>query len=346
MGNDFGVVSEIESSDSRLVASLYNFNIGSPILKPAHIQYLTARVLPRLSKGHTISVAGFASPTGQEYSNVSLSKARAASVVNYLQGLAPLNPLSAYTMADGEKAARFAGIRRGVEDGLYRAVLISVQTTQQPSTEKPPSRYFRRAWIYDASDGTLQDMAAYNSDPGTCIIPVRTPKQSTALVFLRDWLIGLVKTGTKFGAIVFATHGSGAEIKLGSNRIHSFDFSHYLASSGLENLFSTYGRVYFSGCNIGEGNEGWEFLEAAGKVFLRGFGGECFAWTSYGFGINESAPLIGPRFAPHQVHLWGELRKVIIAPGGLVANRVVASSEAEAQQIDDALKGKPSLSSQ
>jgi hypothetical protein len=71
-------------------------------------------------------------------------------------------------------------------------------------------------------------------------------------------------------------------------------------------------RVYFNGCNVAEGHEGWKFLEAAAATFLTSVGGEVFGQTSLG----ESNP-----FSGHVVHFWGTTRTLYVDKSGRIVER-------------------------
>lgn len=45
------------------------------------------------------------------------------------------------------------------------------------------------------------------------------------------------------------------------------------ARRGYHQLFSNRTKLYFDGCNVADGNDGWDFLAAAGEAFLRNRGG-------------------------------------------------------------------------
>jgi hypothetical protein len=117
-----------------------------------------------------------------------------------------------------------------------------------------------------------------------------------------------------FHNAVFTTHGNSGSISFGQGR--KFIDAHELYTgfyhSGFERLFPfTDAKMYFAGCNVADGAEGWNFLKAAALTFLRYAGGSALGWTSKGMGVPSWFPLIGG----HVEHLWGNVRKVAITPG-------------------------------
>ena len=71
---------------------------------------------------------------------------------------------------------------------------------------------------------------------------------------------------------------------------------------------------------VADGDDGWEFLEAAARTFFRSAGGNVFGWTSKGLGMPSIIPFIGG----HTEHLWCDIRGVVITPaddGGAYLSR-------------------------
>ncbi len=96
-----------------------------------------------------------------------------------------------------------------------------------------------------------------------------------------------------------------------------------------DNLFAKNARLYFDGCKIAAGEQGWKFLEAAGRIFLQK-GGECFGWTSDGYTKPGWIPFIGG----HTVHHGGFVRTVIVGNGGKILGRE-NSSERKAKILQE-----------
>lgn len=72
---------------------------------------------------------------------------------------------------------------------------------------------------------------------------------------------------------------------------------------------ATPGRVFFAGCNVGEGAPGDAFLRAAGAAMLGHGGGVMLAATS----VTASVPLYGEWLPP-----WGHVKAAKVSPGGAV----------------------------
>jgi hypothetical protein len=287
------------ATDSDLTVLLYNFDVGAARLKPAHQQYLKTNLPQYLSLETTATIVGLASPTGPDGFNFDLSRWRAEAVQAFIQSFdTPGYFLPVTSLHVGEEAARIAGLKDGAEDGRWRGVLLQVH--------KPaPTLYYDRLWIYDASIQEFRDMVTANDRPNTYMIPAQAPKSGgSGVIFLTEWLDILVANKTTFGSIVFITHGKSGLIRIDGDDMGVRSLSLYFQGKGYDKLFRTSGRVYFAGCNCAEGDDGWEFLEAAGNVFLRTGGGQAFGWTSLGFAV----PSFFRPSGGHAVHLWGDVR--------------------------------------
>ena len=116
-----------------------------------------------------------------------------------------------------------------------------------------------------------------------------------------------------FDRVLFQTHGDSGLIWFGDDPLYTSSWASY-EGKGYERLFPTYARIYFDGCNVGDGEEGVKFLRAAGRVFLKGMGGEVTAWSSFGLGLPAFVPFIGG----HTIHPCGHIVKVKFAPGDTV----------------------------
>jgi Domain of unknown function (DUF4347) len=117
-----------------------------------------------------------------------------------------------------------------------------------------------------------------------------------------------VAKGSTFRRVVFSTHGAPGKIYIGDEPITPGVLRRYFGS--YDRLFPSVTRMYFNGCNVADGDDGWEFLETAGSVFLRSQGGEVFAWDSWGFALPW-----------HTHHFWGSTRYVAVGPGGRINAR-------------------------
>jgi hypothetical protein len=122
---------------------------------------------------------------------------------------------------------------------------------------------------------------------------------------LVEVLRSLVASNTTFDAAVFSTHGNKGEIFFGGEGLDYSDLYVMMVDEvDYSRLFPRIdARILFGGCNVADGDDGWKFLLAAARCFLR-TGGEAIGWTSKGF----QAPF-GLRDG-HIVHLWGDTRQV------------------------------------
>jgi hypothetical protein len=144
-------------------------------------------------------------------------------------------------------------------------------------------------------------------DPEITMLPI-TSKQD---VF--NALDGYLAKRMVFNRVLFQTHGDAGLAWFGNDEIHDYSWK-WFENKGYEKLFPTYSRIYFDGCDIADGKEGVKFLRAAGRVFLKGQGGEVVGWTSFGLGLPGIVPFIGG----HTIHPFGDVVKVIFAPGDTV----------------------------
>ena len=153
------------------------------------------------------------------------------------------------------------------------------------------------------------------------------------VIGLKNLFDRLLGEGKTFKRVVFETHGGPGAIFFGDQKgnrqidadVLSETFARYDA------LFPQFGRLYFSGCNVADEDEGWRFIETAGKVFFRRSGGITFGWTSTGFAIGSNlfGLLSGPVFmlgnSGKVWHPWGDARYVWTMAGGNVVQRWVGS---------------------
>jgi hypothetical protein len=121
-----------------------------------------------------------------------------------------------------------------------------------------------------------------------------------------DALDRVVASGKRYDRVLFETHGAPGWIGMGKYAINA-RWMRALAGRHYDSFCDPGARLYFNGCNVAEGDEGWDFLRASAEVFLIGRGGVAFGHTSTGF----ADPLTG-----HVVHPWGDTRHVVMMPGG------------------------------
>jgi hypothetical protein len=162
-----------------------------------------------------------------------------------------------------------------------------------------------RLYIYDEQEARHAKHST-GDDPTTVKLPIRDVEG------LRTALGQLVREGKTFRRVLWYTHGLPGQIAFGDDRLGMVEL---LQLRGFEALFPLPTKMYFSGCNVAAGLIGWQFLQMAGDVFLRG-GGYTMAWTSTGHGYNE-----GWRrwlISSHSVHYTGDVRIVTFKSGGTV----------------------------
>jgi hypothetical protein len=159
--------------------------------------------------------------------------------------------------------------------------------------------------IYDADDfmidltASVRRAESWNIHP----VPVHGGK-----IGLRTALDELVKDGWQFQRALFETHGSSGSIAFGGQSITGNTFRTYYAGRGYERIFSYwFCRIYFNGCNVADDPGGWDFLDAAGAIFLRIGGGTVFGQTGSG------RPII---FTGHIHHFRSSTSYSVWWPGG------------------------------
>ena len=155
-------------------------------------------------------------------------------------------------------------------------------------------------------------IAGLYNNPNTYAIPARS------VPFLEEWLDLLVKDGMTFSKALWYAHGAGGRIKIGGDIL--FDTTwHAYEGKGYHKLFpSDDSRMGFNGCNVADGDDGWNFLEQVGKIFFRR-GGTVFGYTSVGIALPYNQffwPQSGGVY-----HLWGNVRRVHLGEFGRVLLR-------------------------
>jgi hypothetical protein len=123
----------------------------------------------------------------------------------------------------------------------------------------------------------------------------------TGISELHERLGKLVADRRTFSKVSFQTHGDSGRIKIGDDWLLYFEFLGNPAwrDAGYDKLFPFETKMIFGGCNVAEDDDGWKFLENAGKLLLRNGGGYTLGWTSLGF------HLLG-----HDMHFWGSWKRV------------------------------------
>jgi hypothetical protein len=124
---------------------------------------------------------------------------------------------------------------------------------------------------------------------------------------IRAEMSNLVREGVRFENCIFTTHGYPGGIWFGETWIDAEVWYKQFYDRGYGPLFLKNAKLYFAGCNVADGADGWKFLEAAARSLLRVNGGTAMAWTSSGFA--------GP-WSGHMRHFWGDTRQVMVLAGG------------------------------
>jgi len=164
--------------------------------------------------------------------------------------------------------------------------------------------------IYDASDLSIDSTAAirrlWSAPQNIHRVPVY------GYVDLLDKLNELVRDGREYPRALFETHGSSGAIYFGNDKINANMMKHNFAGKGYDRIFPyLWSRIYFNGCNVADDPDGWDFLDAAGSVFLRRGGGIVFAQTEVG------RPIVLP--AGHVHHFGATTAYSVWMPGGYFA---------------------------
>jgi hypothetical protein len=156
--------------------------------------------------------------------------------------------------------------------------------------------------IFDASDSRIVQTA--NARGALHRVPIDNADLITPLD-------ALLSARTSFDRVLFETHGCPGKIFFSGKYVNA-DWFRAVIPRGYTRLTTADARVYFNGCNVAEGADGWRFLEAAAALFLTPGGGEVFGQTSLGFGNP---------FDGHVVHLWGSTRTLFVDFSGRIVER-------------------------
>lgn len=129
---------------------------------------------------------------------------------------------------------------------------------------------------------------------------------------LRKALDDLVSDGQTFARALFETHGNAGAIYFDGERVDAGLLNRQFVNRGYEKLFPyLWSRIYFNGCDIADRGAGWDFLDAAGRIFLRLGGGVTFAQTDPGRLLFPWSTLTG-----HVIHFAADTCYSSFGPGG------------------------------
>jgi hypothetical protein len=171
---------------------------------------------------------------------------------------------------------------------------------------------FRKLFIYDTGDEDNREQAEGRFDKSDDLVPVPCASQAELEVGLDK----LLKEGKVFNRVLFQTHGRAGALRFGDDEhkdaIYNVTFQFNWAKKGYDALFPVYTKIYFDGCNVGEGDEGTDFMEAAGGCFLKRAGGEVKAFINPGYGMSLWIPFLGG----HTIHFHNGLKVFFFNAGG------------------------------
>jgi hypothetical protein len=110
----------------------------------------------------------------------------------------------------------------------------------------------------------------------------------------------------------------GGDIYFDDEAVDSGNLKSFFANRAYEKIFPYFhSRIYFNGCNVADDPSGWDFLDTAGSIFLKMFGGVTFAQTKPGYVLPAWSSLTG-----HVAHLFADTCYSVILPGGRVSGHV------------------------
>lgn len=182
------------------------------------------------------------------------------------------------------------------------------------------SRDLDLLFVYDA---TYEDWTPYSK-----IVERKDADLSVGLkgggFALSQELNKIIDKGITFKRALFTCHGRPGILQLsdgehlGSNRLRI-----YFENKGYDKLFPYPARIYFNGCNVGVGDLGQEFLETAGRIFLKRSGGVVFAMNDAGLYMDyTNVGALTVFMYGHVFHLDSRVTKVHIYPGGIVVPEI------------------------
>ena len=129
--------------------------------------------------------------------------------------------------------------------------------------------------------------------------------------FEKMWKDFVDSPGAVYKRIVFDTHGNRGRIFFTHQAMDWGGAKSILGKYSYTKIFSEFTKIYFSGCNVADDDDGWLFLQEIAKHLCRTGGGLVIGWTSLGLGTRFSWPHTAK-------HLWGEARYVVARPGGVI----------------------------
>jgi hypothetical protein len=162
--------------------------------------------------------------------------------------------------------------------------------------------------LYDQNDGCIRKMGYVGTtQPGIIYTGVASFQD------IKNELQRIGGLGGKIDELWFHTHGAPGIIGTRTGWISGVIWIDATNVGQLKNVctlaIAPQAKVFFAGCNVGEGQQGDAFLRAAGAAKLGHGGGVMLAATSF----TTSYPLFGEGIPP-----WGSIRAAKVSPGGAV----------------------------
>lgn len=126
-------------------------------------------------------------------------------------------------------------------------------------------------------------------------------------------LDAFIRQGQQFSNIFFNTHGCPGSVALPNGWLNLSNAHQLVLRS---DIFGDQGRVLFMGCNCGDDDVGWRFMEAVGYALIQnGFVGASNSVTFHGnWGLFE------PRLPA-----WGLLRIIQMREGRVIRRSEIGS---------------------
>ena len=150
--------------------------------------------------------------------------------------------------------------------------------------------------IYDVTDPVIRWTVERRAEPNKLgVISAQD---------LENGLDHLLATGQTFDRILFETHGSPGCLWFQNSPVGPSQLVKY---GRFSRLTTSGARIYFNGCNVGDGAEGWKFLNFAAAALIVPHTGKVVAQTRVGFGNFYNG---------HVVHLASDTRAIEVMADG------------------------------
>jgi hypothetical protein len=180
--------------------------------------------------------------------------------------------------------------------------------------------------IYDADDKHIRNFGEH-----------RDAERKLAITgglkgLVESWGEFIKSPGGFYNRIVFDTHGNSGRIFFTDEAMYWGGVRDIFGRYNYNKIFPIYTKIYFSGCNVAEGDDGWLFLQEIAKQLCRSGGGVVIGYTSLGIATRFSWPRT-PK------HFWGDARYVVANPGGVIWDMFESS-----EVIQQIMRGDPAAS--